>query len=297
MNKIETTVIGSYPVNIKNMEFIKNFYHKKNPSWKEYIKKSADDQVNAGIDIISDGQTKDPFVNIFLRKIKGVRIRNRPEVVDKVEFNGPITVDDQKYLRKIIPEKTKIVGLVAGPYTLTKSCVDMFYNDEKELAFDFSKVLNKELKKLEKIVDIVSVDEPFFSVSYPDYANELIKNVIKNIGIKKRLHVCGDVTGIIPDLLDLPIDILSCEFKAKPNLFEEFKKYSLSKKICLGSVRSDNPKVESVNEIKNHVMKGIEIFDGKISQIAPDCGLRKIPRKNAFEKLKNLSSVGEKIND
>ncbi len=279
------------------MDFIKNFYHKKNPSWKEYIKKSAEDQINAGIDIISDGQTKDPFVNIFLRKIKGVRIRNRPEVIDKVEFKGPITLDDQKYLRKLIPKKTKIVGLVAGPYTLTKSCVDMFYNDERKLAFDFSEVLNKELKKLEKIVDIVSVDEPFFSVSYPDYADELIENVTKNINIKKRIHVCGDVTDIVPNLLDLPVDILSCEFKAKPNLFDEFKKYSLSKNICLGSVRSDNQKVESVGEIKNHVLKGIEIFDGKISQIAPDCGLRQIPRKNAFEKLKNLSIVGEEIND
>ncbi len=297
MNKIETTVIGSYPVEINNMELMKNFYDKTNPSWKKYIKKSAEDMVKAGIDIISDGQTKDPFVNIFLRKIKGVRLRNRPQVVDKVEFKEPITVNDQKYLRKIIPRKTKIVGLVAGPFTLTKSCVDMYYKNEKDLAFDFSEVLNKELKKLEKIVDIVSIDEPFFSVFYPDYANELIENVTKNTGIKKRLHVCGDVTKIIPNLLDLSVDILSCEFKAKPKLFDEFKKYSITKEICLGSVRSDKKRVETISEIKKHVMKGIEIFDGKINQISPDCGLRQIPKSNAFLKLKNLSIVGGKIND
>ncbi len=295
--KIETTVIGSYPVEIDNLTLMKNFYENKPSKWNKYIEKSANDMVNAGIDIISDGQTKDPFVNIFLRKIKGVRIRNRPEVIDKVEFRGSITLDDQKFLRKLIPKKTKIVGLIAGPYTLTKSCVDMFYYDEKELAFDFSNVLNKELKDLEKFVDIISVDEPFFSVSCPDYAKDLIKNVTKNIKVKKRLHVCGDVSSIIPILLDLPVDILSHEFKAKPGLFEKFSNYSFSKEICLGSVRSDISKVESIDEITEHVKRGLDIFDGKISQISPDCGLRNVPRENAFKKLQNLSKVCEIVND
>ena len=294
--KLETTVIGSYPVEINNLEFIRNFYDNKLTSWKKYIKLSADDMVDAGIDIISDGQTRDPFVNIFLRKIKGVRIRNRPEVIDKIDFSEPITLDDQKYLRKIIPKKTKIVGLVAGPYTLTKSCVDMCYKDEKELAYDFSLVLNKELKNLEKYVDMISVDEPFFSVDFPDYAKDLIKNTTRNIKIKKRLHVCGDVGKIVPGLIDLPVDILSHEFKAQPGLFDEFENYSVSKEICLGSVRSDNLRVENISEIKKHVLKGIDIFNGKISQISPDCGLRNMTRKNAYEKLKNIVRVCEEIN-
>jgi 5-methyltetrahydropteroyltriglutamate--homocysteine methyltransferase len=63
----------------------------------------------------------------------------------------------------------------------------------------------------------------------------------------------------------------------------------------LGSVRSDNERVESVGEIMNHIEKGIDVFGDKISQLAPDCGQRMLPRDVAYEKLKNLVKAGEKI--
>ena len=294
-SNVKTTVVGSYPIKIDNMEFMKNFYNKNPPSWDKYIKSAVDDMIKAGINIISDGQTRDPFVNIYFRKIKGCRIRDRAEVIDKVDFAGPITIKDQKFVRDIIPKETKLLGLLTGPYTLSKSCVDMYYNNEKDLSFDLANVLQKEAEILQKHVDLISIDEPFFSVSPPDYAKDLIKIVLKKVNCKKRLHVCGDVSKIIPMLLDIPVDILSHEFKAKPSLIDDFKNYSISKEICLGSVRSDNKKVESIDEIKNHILKGINVFDYKISQIAPDCGLRQMPRKNAFKKLENLVKAGEEI--
>lgn len=292
---VETTVVGSYPTKINNLEFMKDFYKQKPPSWEKYIKTAVEDMVKAGINIVSDGQTRDPFVNIYFRKIKGCRIRDRAEVINKVDFVEPITVEDQKFVRKIIPEKTKLLGLLTGPYTLTKSCVNMYYNDERDLAFDLADVLQKEAELLQKHVDLISIDEPFFSVSPPEYANDLIKKVFKKVSCKKRLHVCGDISKIISMLLDMPVDILSHEFKAQPSLFDDFKDYSISKKICLGSVRSDKKRVESVDEIKNHILKAVDIFDNKIDQIAPDCGLRQMPRENAFKKLENLVKAGEEL--
>ena len=43
----------------------------------------------------------------------------------------------------------------------------------------------------------------------PNYGRELIEIVTKDISSPTRLHVCGDVSRIIPKLLELPIDILS----------------------------------------------------------------------------------------
>jgi len=292
---VETTVVGSYPTEINNLEFMKDFYNQRLPSWEKYIKTAVEDMVKAGINIVSDGQTRDPFVNIYFRKIKGCRIRDRAEVIDKVDFVEPITVEDQKFVRKIIPKETKLLGLLTGPYTLTKSCVNMYYNDERDLAFDLADVLQKEAELLQKHVDLISIDEPFFSVSPPEYANDLIKKVFKKVSCKKRLHVCGDISKIIPMLSDMPVDILSHEFKAQPSLLDDFKDCSVSKKICLGSVRSDKKRVESVDEIKNHILKAVDIFDSKISQLAPDCGLRQMPRENAFKKLENLVKAGEEL--
>jgi len=294
-NNVETTVIGSYPVDIDSLDLMKSFYNKKYPSWNKYIKSAVDDMIKAGINIVSDGQTRDPFVNIYFRKIKGCRIRDRPEVIDKIEFVEPITVEDQKFVKKIIPKKTKTIGLLTGPYTLAKSCVNMHYKSEEDLSFDLAHVLQKEAEILEKHVDLISIDEPFFSVSFPEYAKDLIEIITKKISCKKRLHVCGDVSNIIPSLLDMPIDILSHEFKAQPGLIDSFKNYSVSKDICLGSVRSDKKIVEDVSEIKKHISNSIDVFDDKISQIAPDCGLRQVPRENAFRKLKNLVKACEDV--
>ncbi len=294
--KIETTVIGSYPVEINGLDFFKDFYNKKPPSWNSYIETAVQDMVNAGVDMVSDGQTRDPFVNIFLRKMKGVRIRNRPEIVDKIEFKEPLTVDDIKYVKNIIPSDIKIVGLLAGPFTLMKSCVDLFYNDEKQICFDIAKVLQKEAEVLQDYVDLISCDEPFFSVSFPEYGKELLDLVFEKVDVKKRLHVCGDVTSIIPGLIDMPVDVLSHEFKAQNGLIDEFKDYSFDKEICLGCIRSDDLRVEDVSEIEKHINKALNVFDDKLTQIAPDCGLRHIPRENAFKKLRNLVKAGERFN-
>jgi 5-methyltetrahydropteroyltriglutamate--homocysteine methyltransferase len=94
----------------------------------------------------------------------------------------------------------------------------------------------------------------------------------------------------------MPVDILSHEFKASPNLFDAFREYSCSKKICLGAVRSDDIRVENIEEIVHHIKKARDIFGDNVVQIAPDCGQRLLPRDVAFQKLKNLVQAGEIIN-
>ena len=295
MNKVKTTVIGSYPVNVENMELMSEYFNQTEISWNKYIESAVNDMVETGVEMISDGQTRDPFVNIFTRKLKGCRIRDRTEIIDKVEYDGPITIEDQKYVRSLIPKDRQLIGMITGPYTLTNSSVDLFYNDKKQLAFDFANALKQEARELQNHVDMISIDEPFFSIEIPDYGKELIEIITKNLTCSTRLHVCGDVSKIIPQILEMPVDVLSHEFKGSPKLFDAFKQYTITKNICLGSVQSDNSRIETVNEIIGHIKKGIKIFGDKISQLAPDCGQRTLPQDVAFEKLKNLVKAGEKI--
>jgi 5-methyltetrahydropteroyltriglutamate--homocysteine methyltransferase len=295
MKNVKTTVIGSYPVNVESMELMNEYFDQTEVSWNKYIKSAVNDMVNAGIKMVSDGQTRDPFVNIFARKLKGCRIRDRIEIVNTVEYDGGITVGDQKFVRGLLPKDRQLIGLLAGPYTLSKSCIDLFYNDEKELAFDFAYALKQEAQELLKYVDMISIDEPFFSIGVPEYGQELIGIITKDLNCPTRLHACGDVSSIVPELIEMPVNVLSHEFKGSPKLFDAFKQYNFSKNICLGSVRSDDIKVESVEEIMNHIKKGIDIFGDKISQLAPDCGLRLLPRDVAFQKLKNLVDAGVRI--
>ena len=148
---------------------------------------------------------------------------------------------------------------------------------------------------MNELVDIVSVDEPFFSNNIPEYASALIEIVTKNLTCPIRLHACGDVSKVISNIIELPVDILSHEFKASPYLFDSFKNFSFPQKICLGCVRTDDVKIESVDEIKEHIKKGIEIFGEKIIQLSPDCGMRLLPRNVAYQKLINLVAAGGQI--
>jgi len=294
--RIKTCIIGSYPPQINTIELMKNYYNQENVKWNNYIASAVNDMIETGIDIISDGQTRDPFIQIFTRKLKGCRNRHRPEIINKIEYDCPITVEDQKFVRELIPKDRELKGIITGPYTLAKSCIDLYYNNEKQIAFDFAYALKQEGELLQKYVDMIGIDEPFFSTCMPDYGNELIEIITKNISCPTILHACGDVSSLIPVLIEMPVDILSHEFKASSQLLDMFKEYSFSQNICLGSVRSDSTDIESVEEITNHILKAIDIFGEKIIQISPDCGQRLLPRNIAFQKLKNLVKAGEKIN-
>jgi 5-methyltetrahydropteroyltriglutamate--homocysteine methyltransferase len=294
--KLKTSVIGSYPVCVDTLELINDYFSEHERSWTRYIEQAVHDMTTAGIDFVSDGQTRDPFIQLFTRKLRGCRIRDRTEIVGHVEYNGPITVPDQKYARQLLPRNTRLIGVLTGPYTLTKSSVDFFYHDEKELCFDFAAALRNEAELLHKHVDLISIDEPFFSNELPEYADELIGTITNGLSCPTRLHVCGDVSRIISQLVEMPVDILSHEFKASPNLLDLFREYSCAKKMCIGAVRSDDVRVESIEEIVTHIKKTIAIFGENVVQIAPDCGQRLLPRETAFHKLQNLTVAGEIIN-
>ena len=294
---VETSVIGSYPYSINTLDIMRHYFSQESiDRWHEIINSVVNEMVHAGISIISDGQTRDPFIQLFTRKLMGCRIRARTEIVDTIKYAGPITVDDQRYVRSLLSSKIRLKGVITGPWTLTCSCLDMFYNDNQKVAFDFAEALAHEAKNLEKYVDFISIDEPFFSQDIPDYALDLFTTLTKNIRKPVILHVCGDITQIIPKIIELPVDVLSHEFKASPQLLKEFHKYSFSQSLCLGSVRSDDIRVESVDEIKQHIYQAFELFGEKIIHIAPDCGQRLLPREVALNKLQNLVEAGELFN-
>jgi 5-methyltetrahydropteroyltriglutamate--homocysteine methyltransferase len=293
---LQTSVIGSYPVTIDTRHLMEEYFQGQPTSWEAYIEQAVQGMVQAGIQLVSDGQTRDPFIQLFTRHLRGCRVRDRTEIIGPIEYKRPITIGDQRFVRRLLPRKIKLIGVLTGPFTLAKSSVDLFYHDEKRLCFDFAAALKNEAELLQKQVDLISIDEPFFSNQLPEYAKELIGVLTKNLSCPTRLHVCGDVSLIVPQLGEMPVDILSHEFKASPFLLDIFREHPCSKKICVGAVRSDDLRVEPVAEIVSHIEKALELFGENVVQIAPDCGQRLLPQAVAFEKLSHLSKAGGIIN-
>ena len=290
---LKTTVVGSFPCQPSREMMIRSYFDHSDP-FLNSIKQSIEKQIDAKIDIISDGQTRGGMVESFASKIPGFRMKKKPVIVSELYYEDAITLPDILYALQFV-DTTQIKGILTGPYTLRRFSINDYYKTDQEAAFAIAEILNKEARILQGHVAIIQVDEPFFSVEYPEYAAELIDTVFKNISIPRALHVCGRVEKIFPKLIEFDIDILDHEFAQNPELLDYISEYDFSQMIGYGCVRNDIENVETWEEIYITLKKASELLDYKNLIIDPDCGLRHLTQKTAYLKLKNMVKARDKL--
>jgi len=83
-----TTVVGSYPPLLKNPSSLSDKIFNAFGNYDAYkpaIELAVKDQIDAGIDIISDGQVREGMVEIFASSIYGMPVEdNIPKIVGKI---------------------------------------------------------------------------------------------------------------------------------------------------------------------------------------------------------------------
>lgn len=284
---LATTVVGSYP-SVPNRAMLVNYCRGGIDPFPESMRQAVDAQVSAGIDIVSDGQTRNDMVRLFTTKLTGIRMRSKPVIIGEIGFKSPITAADQITARNIIGPNKLLKGIITGPFTLSMSCNDDHYGSPEKVTMAFASALNHEARALSEIVDILQIDEPYFSVEYPEYAGSIISEIFSGIEIPKALHVCGDVAGIFPQLAELPVDVLDHEFAAHPELLETVTDTDFSQILGYGCVRSDVNEAESVSQISERINKVLGCVGHDRLMLDPDCGLRHLSPEVAFAKLENM---------
>jgi 5-methyltetrahydropteroyltriglutamate--homocysteine methyltransferase len=295
---IETTVVGSYPIFL-NEDFLIKAYERKEDVFLGIINQSVRDMLNAGIDIVSTGQVRTDMISEFTRGLAGIEEkRNEHYVHSKVKFIFPITLNDIKFVKNLIPSEKKIKAPITGAFTLAKNCTIIFesgYKGVEELAFDFAEALNKEARAIEPYADIIQIDEPFFSQEFPKYAKDLISTVRRGVKKPIALHVCGDVSEICEELSEFEVDILDYEFTTNPDLLEKISKLNFKQKIGYGCVNSSSLNVEPVDEIAKNIEKAIFLLGEERIILDPDCGMRLLPKEVAYAKLSNMVEARNRI--
>lgn len=310
------TVVGSYPVILGKAETItdkiKSIFGIYDP-YLYSIKRAVNDQLNIGIDVVSDGQVRGDMVEIFVNNLYGVEDKR---VINKIEYISPITLNDVKFAKKIVDDYNKrnntnksIKGIITGPCTLSASVrIENYYSDNKDknLIIDFAKVLRKEVENLLPYISVLQIDEPILSTGMYDLniAKECIEIITKDINIPISLHVCGNVLNIFNDLNTFPVDILDHEFASNRKNLEILEESC--KKIGFGCVNTKSKKIDSIDEIKDLLFEGYEVLknnktiqkDKKFSMdnyliVDPDCGMRLLPLEVCRSKLKNMVIASE----
>ncbi|MCS3900969.1 methionine synthase [Methanococcus voltae] len=305
------TVVGSYPV-LKRQQ-PQNFKEKVLDKlglfdrFKKSMDRAIEAQLEAKIDIISDGQVRGDMVDIFTSQMYGFQGK---KVVDRIEFLKPITFKDLKYTNEYVKSKNPNVGvkgLLTGACTIASSVrVERYYSDNKDenLIMDLARALNKEALSIQDYVKVIQIDEPILSTGLYDMkvAKKAIDEITKGLNVPTAIHVCGNVKNIFEELNEFNVDILDHEFASNRDNLDILE--ICKKKVGFGCINTKLKTIDTIDNIKELLNEGIDIIkqndyinddlDNNII-IDPDCGMRLLPESVAFGKLKNMVIAAEEI--
>jgi 5-methyltetrahydropteroyltriglutamate--homocysteine methyltransferase len=274
---------------------------------------AVQDMERAGVDVITDGEMRrESYSNRFATALDGVDLDNPgaaldrtghenpvPRVVGPVRRVRPVEVRDVAFLRSITERRIKIT--VPGPFTMTQQAQNDHYADERNLALAYAEAVNEELHDLKAAgADVVQIDEPYLQARPErarEYAVEAIDRALAGIEGDTVLHTCFGYAHIVKDRLSgYPFlrELRECAAThvsleaAQPNLDAAVLRELAGKTIVLGVLDLGSSEVETPEVVAERTRRALEVVPAEQLVVAPDCGMKYLPRERAFRKLEAM---------
>jgi 5-methyltetrahydropteroyltriglutamate--homocysteine methyltransferase len=267
-------------------------------------------QERAGLDIITDGEMRrESYSNRFATALEGVDIDNPgtaldrsghpnpvPRVVGKVRRTRPVEVQDVKFLRANTDRMIKMT--VPGPFTMSQQAQNDFYSAEEEMALDYAAAVNAEIKDLFAAgADVVQIDEPYMQAR-PEKARkfgiEALNRALDGVTGTTAVHICFGYAAIIhvrpsgysflPELEHSAARQVSIE-TAQSGLDCAVLTKLPSKTIILGVLDLSDLNVETPATVAARIRRALPYVPPERIIVAPDCGLKYLPRDVAYGKM------------
>lgn len=288
----------------------------------EYLDQAQDDatrlairdQELAGLDIITDGEMRrESYSNRFATALDGVDIDNPgtaldrsghpnpvPRVVGKIRRRHAVEVRDVQFLRAQTDRVIKIT--VPGPFTMAQQAQNDFYESKEQMALDYAAAVNEEIADLFAAgADIVQIDEPYMQAR-PDKARafglKALNRALEGIEGETAVHICFGYAAIIherpegysflPELASSLAKSVSIE-TAQSNLDCSVLTKLPDQKIILGVLDLSDPEIESAATVAARIRRALPYVSPERIVVAPDCGLKYLPRDVAFGKMKAMA--------
>ncbi len=269
------------------------------------------EQVEAGLDIVTDGQIRwDDDQTYIARRLDGFEIGGliryfdtntyyrQPNVIGPVRWREPILVRDYEFAAKHSEKPVK--ALITGPYTLAALSTDSHYSDRRRLVLDLAQALHQEALALVAAgAPAIQVNEPAILQHKEDVPLlvEAVAVMLDSLpasgrGVQTETSVYtwfGDADGILPQLMELPVDFIGLDFVTGPGNWEALARTVFTKGLGFGIVDARNTKMESADEIAGQIRRIGEFVPADRLHVNPSCGLEYLPREVAFDKLKRLA--------
>jgi 5-methyltetrahydropteroyltriglutamate--homocysteine methyltransferase len=219
----------------------------------------------------------------------GNRYYRKPIIIGKLRWQGPMTVEMWRYAQGLTDKPVK--GMLTGPYTMVEWSFDEYYPSRREAVLDMARVVHQEAVELEKAgARYIQTDEPAASTRPEDM--ELVAQglavVTEGLKAKTITHMCyGDFARVFDQIVRLPVDQLDIEAaNSDYHLLELFRRHPFDREVAMGVVDVHDHKVETVEEVKEGIRRGLEVLPPERLYIDPDCGLKTRTWEEATAKLR-----------
>jgi 5-methyltetrahydropteroyltriglutamate--homocysteine methyltransferase len=278
-------------------------------------------QEEAGLDIITDGEIRrESYSNRFATALAGVDIDNPgtaldrsghpnpvPRVVGPIRRRHPVGVADLDFLKRHTTHTVKIT--VPGPFTMSQQAqIEYYGGSAARAAMDYAAAVNEEIRDLFAAgADIVQIDEPYMQAR-PGPAREFgldaLNRALDGITQTTAVHICFGYAAIIherPSAYSFLPELANCTCKqvsletAQSNLDCSVLAKLKGKKIILGVINLADTSVESADTVAARIRRALEFVDAKDIIVAPDCGMKYLPRDSAFGKLKAMVEGARRV--
>jgi 5-methyltetrahydropteroyltriglutamate--homocysteine methyltransferase len=325
---LETTVVGSYPQpnwlihrdrlgskvpRVRAPEIWKVEQNNLEEAQDDATLIAIRDMERAGIDIITDGEMRrESYSNRFATALEGVDIVNPgttinrsgalsvvPRIAGPIKRRFPVEVRDVEFLRRNTTKRIKIT--LPGPFTMAQQAQDDHYRDEEALAMAFAAAVNEEARELKAAgADVIQLDEPWLQARAERaarYGVKAINRALQGIEGTTVVHLCFGYAAAVkdkpsgysflPQLADATASQISIE-AAQPKLDLGVLRDLSNKTVMLGVIDLGTNAVESPEEVARRIRTGLKHVSAERLVVAPDCGMKYLPRAVAFAKLVSL---------
>ena len=270
-------------------------------------------QEEAGLDIITDGEIRrESYSNRFATALDGIDIDNPgtaldrsghpnpvPRIVGKIQRKRPVEVEDLKFLREHTKKVTKMT--VPGPFTMSQQAQNDYYPSEAQAAMDYAVAVNEEIRDLFAAgADIVQIDEPYMQArpeKARQYGLKALNRALEEVKGTTAVHICFGYAAIIhqrpsgysflPELAGCSCQQVSIE-TAQSNLDTAVLQQLPGKKIMVGCIDLSDTNVETPQKVVERIKKALRHVPKANVILAPDCGMKYLPREVAFGKMKAM---------
>ncbi len=271
-------------------------------------------QEEAGLDVITDGEIRrESYSNHFATALAGVDLEHPgsaldrsghpnpvPRVVGPIRRRHAVGVRDVEFLRR--HTRRHIKATVPGPFTMAQQAQIDFYGGSRELAaMDYAAAVNEEIRDLFRAgADVVQLDEPYMQAR-PEEARawglKVLNRALEGAGGTTAVHICFGYAAIIhvrppgysflPELAGCRCDQVSIE-TAQSGLDCAVLGGLTAKGIILGVINLADHAVESPELVASRIRRALPFVDPQRLLIAPDCGMKYLPRESDFGKLQAM---------